>query len=387
MAKYGRAAIRWTTTEGADTDRVFLLDVPLHDVTPGHTMATYYAESLDRTKNQTITVGTGAYELEGAVKYASNPTGLVDVIRAGSQGKTLTYIPDLSDPAVNESVILVGPRSPADVELDGDRGFRGEAQVTLRFRRTDQKASPSRPRGSDVLFEYHAGDSLNNATFTRVTNSTAPATFPGVSSTADFGYGTLTTAKTGKARIGWYSSASSNGPRNIPALLLEPARQNKVKHSHAFNNWAKSSTGLTISSGQSDPAGGTNAWRLNHTKSSDATTYLQSTSFTCSTFTVASVWVKAGSPASTSPGRLRLSFTTGAGDRINIPFRFSSGVLLSTSVTNGARVAIERYRNGWYRLSGRTTAATTGTAVARINENYTNGTTGSMYAYGVQVEN
>ena len=387
MAKYGRAAIRWTSTEDSNTDRVFLFDVPLHDITPGHTLATWYAESLDRTKTQTITVGTGAYELQGEVRYASNPTGLLDVIKAGSQGKTLTYIPDLADPAVQEPVILISPRSPADVALDAERGFRGEAQITLRFRRTNQAASPTRSYGSDVLFAYHAGDSISAATFSRTTGGT----YPGVASTADFGYGTLTTVAANKLRVGWYSSRSSVGPRTIPAVLLELTRTNLVRRSYQFTSAAAASTaeawfasGLTVTTGQADPAGSTKGSLL-----ADASTSLTGethifVTIASSSFAALSWFQKAGTTAKgTRMALRRFDGTTW----ISCNTAWSSGVP-TPSYSAGVAVSVERYRGGWYRFGARTSAGLS-TGLYRVQFTPASTAVGSKanaYLFGVQVE-
>ena len=383
MAKFGRAAITWTSTEDGNTQRVFLLDTPLHDTIPAHSITSYYAESLDRTKNTTVTVGNGAYGLSGTVRFASNPAGLMDMVKAGSQGKALVYIHDLADPAVQEPVILMSPRSPAALEQDAQRGFRSEAQVTLEFRRTDQKAM--RARGGDVLFEYHAGDSITGATYTRTTGGT----YPGVASTADFGYGTVTTAAANKLRVGWYSSKSSAGPRTIPATLLEPARKNLIKWSQTFasSNWTPSSPGqISHTSVQADPLGGTAAWRV-RSSAGIAGGYIQSTTFTASTFITVSAFCKQDI-ASTSAGRLRV-MTSGV-SVVNVAWRFSSGVMLSSvdGITKGARVAVERYRNGWYRISGRSSAVGSGahTMILNVPTPGGAGTTQGAYFFGAQVE-
>jgi hypothetical protein len=392
MAKYGRAAIRWTSTEDSNTDRVFLLDVPLHDITPGHTITTFFAESLDRTKTETVTIGTGAYELQGEVRYASNPTGLLDVIKAGSQGKTLTYVPDVADPAVQEPVILISPRSPADVALDAERGFRGEAQITLRFRRTNQAASPTRSYGSDVLFAYHAGDSISAATFSRTTGGT----YPGVSSTSDFGFGTVSTAAANKARVGWYSSQSSVGPRTIPALLLEPARTNLVRRSYQFTSAAAASTAeawfasnLTVTTGQTDPAGTTKGSLL---VDADVTNMGETHGFVTiatSSFAALSWFQKAGTTADTGGAKgTRMALRSVGGTTwIGCNTAWSSGVP-TPSYTIGVAVGVDRYRGGWYRFGARTSVAlSTGLYRVQFTPASTASTgTGNAYLFGVQVE-
>jgi len=385
MSKFGRSAISWTSTEDANTQRVHLLDAPLFEVSPAHTMPVYYAESLDRTVQEYNTVGTGSYELLGMVRYDPNSQSLLDMLKAGSQGKTLTYYPNLVDPDDRENVKLVAPLSPTGVGLDSQTGMRADGQVQIRFRRTDQKALTPRTRGTDVLFVYRAGDSLKDATFSRDTNSTAPATYPTLSS-GDGGYGTLSTAGDEKARLAWFSSASTSGPRMLPGLLLEPSRTNFLTRSNDLNTlW---SGAAATSSGQGDPAGGSVGWKVTDSATSDSEVQTSSAmTLTAATNAVVSCWLK-DNDASTLRHDFILRQSTDAAKVAAVQVTFSSGVP-SLTYTGVEANPPEQYRDGWWRCAARTTAAvsTSITYECLINPCGTGaGATGSVLFYGGQVE-
>lgn len=204
MGRYfGRAAITWSSTVDANSLRVHVLDAPLRDFTMGLSVPSWTREALDRSRVEYFTISSGfAYELRGTVRYTHDSQSLVDMLRAGSQGKTLTYYPDLNDSNSALSINLLEPLGDAGLSLDPDLGVRGDQTVTIRFRTTGG-AMFSRPvqLGTPVLFAYRAGDSLAAATFTRATSTSAPASYASLPS-----FGTLTTAATNQARIEWVST-------------------------------------------------------------------------------------------------------------------------------------------------------------------------------------
>ena len=208
MAKKGRAAITWSSTGDTATQRVHNLELPLTPVTLGLSLASFTRENLDRSKVEYFSIGSGAstagaVELAGTVRMDKDPHSLIDLLRAGSQGKTLTYYPDLADPDTNLPVQLLGPLGDAGVALDPDRV--DEYTVDLRFRST-AGAFFNQPvdQGTNVLFWWRAGDNLEDATFSRVTSTATPASYG--SNSGGGGYGTLTTAATNKARIEWVNT-------------------------------------------------------------------------------------------------------------------------------------------------------------------------------------
>ena len=389
MAKFGNAAILWTSTEDANTGRVLLLDQPLVDVTPHHNQAVYRRESLDRSAVETYSVGNGAYELTGTIRYSADPDGLIEMLKAGSQGKTLTYIPNLNDSALYNAVILMDPMSPTQAALDAQRAGYGEHQVSVRFRKTDESPFTGQVKGTDVIFAYRAGGSLKHgvatASFARVTSTSAPARYASISS-GDYGFGTVSTAAPNKARVSWMANPTSLGPRTFPVLLLEPSRTNRVKYSENFAVWSIGGN-VTLTSGQADPKGGTAAWWINDTSTATIPA-IQSTSFAVtSTFGLLSCFVKEVT-ASTRNAYITLNPVSGA-SAIAFRFRFSSGVCLLSSFANGSSVAKpERWRDGWYRVQGRSTVALTTSQLHYVKffPSTDTASTGSIGLYGVQVE-
>lgn len=374
MAKLNTAAaITWTS--GTGTERVLLLDVPLRDLRPAFTRTVYTAESLDKTDIQSITVGSGANELVGMVRYEDDPQGLMDMVAAGAANTTLTYIPQLSDPDVNYSVKLISPRDlPTALSLDSQRSTFGEMMVELRFRQTDETAFTEAYDGNGTLFSYRAGGSLADGTFSRADTATYVSK----------GYGTVTSAASGAARIHWMD-LDSDGIRETPTLLLEGASTNLIVESSNFGTtWTN--TGTTLTSGQSDPMGGTAAYLVDDNSAGAAENIRITPTFTTDAVSKAvSLFMKAGT--STTSNILLRDDTAGV-NRLAVSVAWSDGVPTATAST-GTHLATIRHRDGWYRLLFRSTAVT----VANTNTVYlypattTAGTTGTCYFFGVQAEN
>lgn len=375
MAKLGTAAaISWTS--GIGTERVILLDLPLRESRPGFTQSAYTSESLDKTAIYSVTVGSGAHELVGNLKYEDDPQGLLDLIAFGATNGTLTYIPSLTDPDTNYSVKLISPRdvNALTLDLDSQRATFGEMTVEIRFRKTDQTAFNEPYEGTNVLFLYRAGDSLTRATFTRA-------------DTANYdtkGYGTVTSAASGAARIHWVDT-DNDGIRETPTLLLEPASTNLIVQSSNLSvTWTNA--GTTLTSGQTDPAAGTLAYLCGDTSAVAAQSVSITPTFTTDAVSKAfSVFVKQGTATTTV---LNLRDVTAGADRLLVSIAWSNGVPTPTAST-GTVVGTERHRDGWYRILCQTTAVT----VANTNTVFlypagtTVANTGDCQFFGVQAEN
>lgn len=378
MAKLGRSAIGWTSTEDSNTERIHLLDAPLREVVPGHTASIYRAESLDKTNVQTFSVGNGAYELEGKVRFDANPQSLIDVVKAGSQGKTLTYYPNLSDPDTAFSCTLISPMSPTQVGMDSDRGVHGDREITLRLRKTDETPFTPITRGTNVLFFYRAGDSLAQATFSRADGATYVAK----------GLGTLSTAASGKARITWISTVGSTGVRNTPALSLERSQTNRVPWSEKLSTWSGSAT---LTSGQADPKGGTAAWLVADTSTSAVRSKTIAVTLTATSRWNPSIFLKQGTTSSTAGVHIRLRDVTSSANRASVTVTWSSGKPTPTVGTGSSWEGPAAHRGGWWRITWRGTTATS-TANTHQFEIYPAGSPsivglkGDVYVYGAQVE-
>lgn len=381
----GKAAITWSSTDDTNTKRVHQLSVPLRALKAGHTQSGYSRESLDKSVIETFTVADGAYELVGMIRYEGNPQSLIDLIKAGSENKTLTYIPNLTDPDTQYDVTLISPRSPADLELDAQRESFGDQQVEVRFRLSDEGPFGELFGGTDVLLSYTAGDSLSEWTFTRADTASY------VDHEGGGGYGTLSTAASGKARLTWLSTASTQGPRDFPALLLEDARTNLVEDSVNLGstNWTLAS-GLTRTSGQADPYGGTNAWLLTDDSTSQFEGLVGAVVFSTNGQHPFSLFLRQGTTSSTSGTVFRIQSSTGA-VRGAVTATWSSGIPTQAMSLGASTFAKpERYRGGWWRF---TAATSTGLLSTQSNQIHiypagvvSVGRKGNVYAFGPQVE-
>lgn len=366
------AAITWTS--GTGTERVLLLDVPLRELRAGFTQSAYTAESLDKTNITTITVGSGAHELVGSIRYEDDPQGLLDLLAAGATNTTLSYYPDVTDADVVYTVKLVAPRdvSALTADLDSQRAVFGEAMATVRFRKTDQTAFVEPYDGTNVLFLYRAGDTLARTTFTRADTARY----------ASKGYGTDTSAASGAIRIHWMD-VDGDGVREVPTLYLEGTSTNLLTSSSNLSVWTAVGTPV-LTSGQADPAGGTLAYSSNDDDpAASEYTYLQPT-YTGDTAKACSVFLQQGTSTTST---IRLQDVTGATTKLRFDITWTAGVP-SVSVNTGTLIGVERFRGGWYRIKGRSVAVTAAnthrfelrpTALAV-------GNTGSTLFYGAQTE-
>lgn len=344
MSLYGNAAIAWTST-GTMTDRWHLLDAPLSEVNPAHSQAVYSRDSLDFSTRETFTIEPGAHELLARIRYDRHNQSLMDLIQEGLRGTTLTYYPNLTDPAVNFSVVLI--EAPRALAFDPQLGDQGAQTATLRFRKTDASKFAGVVEGTDLLFTYRAGEAVTG-TFSRVTSSTAPATF--MSNQGGNGYGTVTTAKTNAPRLQWFASQSSVGPRTFPGLLLERAETNYIADIRLGSTatWVPAVTAPT--SGQTDPAGGTAAWLFTSTVG-NAAVFTSGITVATSTFAVLSYY--AAPHTGSTLGFINALLNSGT--PISFTCQFTSGIP-TVSVVNGVALTPERARNGFWRIAVRSSA-------------------------------
>ncbi len=369
-----RSAITWTSTSETASERVFLLKTPLRDAEPAKDQAVYTAQSLDRSVIETFAVSSGAHELTGTVRYADDPQGLLDMIDAGARNVNLTYIPELNDPDTAYTCRLVSPRGALQVGPDPDAGQLGEHAVEVRLRKTDQTPFQAAYSGTDVLFAYDAGGDLSQATFSRTSGAY----------TVGSGFGQLSTVAANVARTAWFSTASSQGPRLIPVTLLEDTRTNLVTAPEDFNDASWTVT-ANKTSNQTDPAGGTNAFKL----ADDSTTATESA---VTTFAVTSTGTYTASIFLAHDGSTRsnLTFdTSGSTTKHVLVFNWTSGVpdTITSQSGTGTVFGPERYDENFYRIGWSLAIPATDTyrltvyPVAGSND-----ATGAVYAYGAQVE-
>lgn len=386
--RIGNAALIWSATSDASGQRVHLLQAPLRAIKAGHSMQTFQRQSLDRSVLENVAIGDGSAELRGRVRYDHDPVGLSDAIVAGSQGKTLRYIPDLSDPDVDFQCDLVAPLAPFGLELDQQRGILGDQSVELVLRLTDQGSFDPLYHGSAVLFSYRAGGSLEaSSSFGRVTSSSAPATFADID--AGGGFGSLSTALSNQARIHWMSTASSVGPRTFPTLLLEDSRENLIDESEDFGStgtWAPSTEpALGLTSGQADPFGGTNAYRLIAAATSSLS-FIDGSLVAASSGDIAvSIFLQFDDSTT-----VEIQFRTAGGTlKHAVEVDWSSGIPDATTQTGSSAGQIfseERWRDDWWRIGFIAPADSSGDHVMRIFPAGGSITTGGVFVFGASVE-
>lgn len=131
----GNAAFTWTDSTATPPDRAYLLNRPLDRVQYAVRQTTYTQDSLDLTVRQTYTIGTGVYEIVAQIRYDDDPADLIDLIRYGQRGGTITYWPDLTNDAESYACYLIDPLGAAPLELESSYPAVGSL-VTVRLRQT-----------------------------------------------------------------------------------------------------------------------------------------------------------------------------------------------------------------------------------------------------------
>ena len=375
------AAITWSSTDDTvnQTERVHYLTRPFTVVNPAHNMVAFSRESLDKTKIESIVVGDGAYELLGVIDLEQDGHSAIDMLKAGTEGKTLTYYPDLGDADVNFACDLISPRSPVALQVDPKTGgFRGDHTLEVRLRQTDQGSFHPLNKGKDVVFWYRAGDSLDEATYTRADTATRTTK----------GFGQLSTAASGIARVSWFSSESTGGPRMKQALWLEDARTNLITESGnlAHSTWTNVNSMLATSS-HADPYGGTNMWLIGDNNSA-GNEYIYTQPVLPSTLpTAVSVFVAEGSTTSTGQ-TINLRNETFASLLIgSARIAWSSGVPTLTVVTGSTYASPEQFAGGRWRVGFIADGTTEPTDEHRFEMWPADSTgIGDLYVFGPQVE-
>lgn len=379
----GNAAITWTDTDDTMTERLLILREPLREIRAAHSQSIYPRDSLDMTQRVTFTVGIGADELVARVRFQDDPQGVIDLIKAGSKQRTLSYQPDMTDPDDSYAVLLISPLSPTALTMDADHGAEyGDQEVTLRFRRTTQKPFAG-VWTKDELFSFRGGGRIQEGTFVRA----------GTATYIDKGQGIVKTAQSGVARLN-YVDLDGDGFREEAALLLERRRTNLVKRSRNFGSTSstpKSSawtlTTLTKTSGQVAPwSSASNAYLLTDSSTTVAGVARINWAANASTNAAFSCYVKQGSSAAS--GSKLVVDTTGGTAKITGVLTWSSGQP-SVAWSPGVQTqSPKRFQNGYWRVFARTTGTLVSGTTYRVGI-FPAGTVaekGSLYVTGIQVE-
>jgi hypothetical protein len=156
--------------------------------------------------------------------------------------------------------------------------------------------------------------------------------------------------------------------------VLKGTGQNLLTQSNTptAGNWAN--TGVTLTSGQSDPFGGTAAWLANVTGSGNFNSGFTLIGGVTYTF---SVYLKVG----TYPSTVAI-YCYAPNNLYDVFFNLSTGTVSSTAGT-GVSNSITSVGNGWYKCTATATATASGTGYFEI---LYSGSTGTFYYYGGQVE-
>jgi len=371
------AAIGWTSTGDTAPTRVHLLGVPLRMTRPGFSQATYRAQSMDRSVIEALVVPTGAHELIGDVRYDADSQGLIDMLVAGSANTTLTYYPDVRDPSSGFACKLISPVGP-ELELlnDPQRASFGDTSITLRLRRTDQGPFTEQYIGTNALFWYRGGGSMQGFTFTRATTATQVGP----------GRGLYAATVSGKAMTGW-SDMDADGYRETPVIVIAPARTNLVLQSENFGTtWT--AVGTPTRSAAAKTCGSVSLDLIGDDSAAAFEGYTQTATFTANAVKAFSVVVAQGSSTSSV---LRIEDTTAGATRLRVALTWVAGLPVATMV-EGVYLGYERLANGCFRLHFQTTSITAGNTNSvqvypATDTAFAVGNVGTLYAGAVQAEN
>jgi hypothetical protein len=135
-----------------------------------------------------------------------------------------------------------------------------------------------------------------------------------------------------------FTRSNDTATRVNSSGLIEKVRTNLLTYSNDFSNAVWSKVRVALTGGQSDPFGGTNAWKMECASSTGSVQIVQN-----ATIGNGSIYAKAGNVS---------SFNIWVG--LNVTFDLSTGTITS-GASNGK---IESVGNGWYRCTAINSIAT-----------------------------
>lgn len=370
------AAIGWSSTSDTVGERVHQLAVPLRETGAGFSQATFRAQSLDRSTISALQVPSGASEYVAEVRYDDDPQGLIDLLRAGNRNETLNYYPDVRDPGQVWAMKLIAPTGDdIETQLDAQRAAFGDHGVQLRLRRT---AGPiAQQQGTNVLFWYRGGGSLESCTFTRATATTR----------IDKGRGQYAGVLSGQAVTGWYDT-DGDGVRELAALVLAPLRTNVCLQSESFGTtpWVANGTPTRVAGAKT--CGTVSLDLIGDDSGVNQEYYSQAVTFTGNATKAISVHLAAGPSQAAGGSQILLSDTSAVADRLAATVTWSAAGVPSVVASTGTYLGAVALTNGVYRLFFRTTTVTAAnTNVVYVIPAQTANQQGNVYAGGVQAEN
>lgn len=370
------AAIGWSSTSDTAPTRVVMLGVPLRQTHPAFSQATYRAQSLDRTTIESLTVPSGAHELVGEIRYQQDSQGLLDMLVAGNANTTLTYYPDVRDPGQSYTCKLIEPTGEQiETAMDPQRNTFGDTSVAIRLRRTDQLAFTEQYVGTNLLFWYKGGGSLQSGTFTRATT----ATEVGIG-------GTYAAVASDKAATMWVDT-DADGVRDLPGLGLWQSRTNLVLQSENFGTtWT--TAGTPTRSVAAATCGTVSLDLIGDDTGGAKEGYVQPVTFTGNAVKAVSAFWKAPTSAAAGGAEILLWDNTAGASRMDAVVTATSAGAPSVAMSAGTYLGAERLAGGIYRLhfqSSSVTAANTNRI--EVYPAAVSGQQGNVYLGGVQCEN
>lgn len=343
LAREGNAAFVLTASSGIAYTH--LLNRPLTFVAaPSRQTNRYERDSLDLSAREVIAIGGGRMEVETLVRFERKSQSLVDLLAYAADGSVVTYYPDLDIPT-GYALWLVGQGEMVTLAPEDGRMAYQEYTVPVRFRDASASGAALEALFSPWLFRYDASFASRLITFTR-SGTVGPYT----------------------GRDGVLGSAAANIPRTewldlnadkifeTPALLLEVARTNLVT-SDDLTAWTQAATPV-ITSGISDPAGGTAAYRVADDYALDSEYLVRTVTFTGNAVKSAVFVVREATMASSGVQALRIFDATAGAARLSLDI--SAWTLGVPTVAAGTGTYLgKRYAgNGYWALYGLTTSVT-----------------------------
>lgn len=220
MRHFGDAALTYTHPVTGQ-EIVHPLGAPLRDLRPRHNQWRSVRTSLDRSVTQVVTIGGGAYEFVGRIRYDALPDSLLDLLIHGANGVPVTYWPSIAS-TVSYTGQIIPDGEAVGLAPDPDRYMHGEYEATIVLRRAEPFTGLLGRSG--LIFNWQAGLLLPPGAFSR----TSPAW------TWDKD-GILRETPAGKVRTSWLD-LDGDGRRETPALRLEPGATNLLRASSDFGS-------------------------------------------------------------------------------------------------------------------------------------------------------
>jgi hypothetical protein len=164
-------------------------------------------------------------------------------------------------------------------------------------------------------------------------------------------------AAAGNLAIDWPTGLVDAAGNPMGGLRIDGARTQLVTDPENFGNWTKVST-PTVTGGQADPFGGTNAYNIDNSIPSVASRFItEAVAFAGDAVKAVELYVRKGAVSAASGSRLNIQDTTAVADRLFAVLTWS-GNTPSLAVSTGTFLGQESWTGNWWRLLFQTTSIT-----------------------------